>query len=153
MRRPDPGLEGQGNVRSALRVGGPLLLVIGAVLTAIAFIDFFGSFGSFRQPTNFWMGFVGLPMVAIGWGMTQAGYLGAASRYVAGEVTPTLRDTIGALGLGSDVACASCGATNEAGAAFCSSCGKATAATCATCGAPNDAGSRFCNRCGAAITA
>ena len=149
MRQIDPGLRNQASVRSALRVAGPLVFGIGLLLTAIAMIDFFSSFGSFgAMPTNFWMAFIGLPMMAIGWAMIQAGYLGSASRFVAGEVAPTLRDAIGTIRSGSGVACAACGAANEVTAHFCAQCGKPMAAVCAACGAANEPGGRFCNACG-----
>ena len=100
MTQPDPGLRGQRSIRSFLRVGGPVLLVIGLVLTIAGLASFFSAFGSFEgMPGNFWMAFVGLPLVAVGASMTKIGYLGPATRYVAGEVTPTIRDTLGALGV------------------------------------------------------
>ena len=152
MPRTDPGLRDQASVRSALRLGGPIVFGIGLLLTAIALIDFFSSFGSFGgMPTNFWMAFIGLPMMGIGWAMIQAGYLGSATRYVAGEVAPTLRDTIGALGFGSEAACASCGAANDRTARFCAQCGKAMVTTCAACGAQSEPGARFCSGCGKEI--
>lgn len=124
MTRPDPSLHNQTSVRSFLRIGGGAILVIGLLFTIVALVDFFGAFGSFQQPRNFWMAFVGLPLVAIGAVMLKAGYLGPAARYVAGEVTPALRDTLGALGIGADArVCGSCSARNDADAAFCDSCG------------------------------
>ena len=81
--------------------------------------------------------------------LTRAGFLGPASRYVAGEVTPTIRDTMGALGIGGELTvCASCGTENDANAKFCDGCGKPLNRTCASCGAENDANARFCDGCG-----
>ena len=125
MTRPDPSLDQQTGVRSFLRIGGGAILVVGLLLTIVAMVDFFSAFGSFEQPRNFWMAFVGLPLMAIGGAMLKAGYLGAATRFVAGEVTPALRDTLGALGIGADErVCASCGARNDADASFCDACGE-----------------------------
>jgi hypothetical protein len=155
MTRPDPSLDQQANVRSFLRIGGPILLVIGLLLTLAGMASFFSAFGTFgAMPTNFWMAFIGLPLTAIGAAMTKAGYLGPATRYVAGEVTPTIRDTLGSLGIGGSVqACASCGAENDADSRFCDSCGKPLSRACASCGAENDADARFCDGCGQPLTA
>ena len=40
--------------RSALRVIGPVILLIGLVFMAIGLIDFFMAFGSFGPPKLFW---------------------------------------------------------------------------------------------------
>lgn len=154
MTRPASGPRGQRSGRSFIRVGGPVLIVIGLLLTIAGLASFFGSFGSFDgMPNNFWMAFIGLPLIAIGVAMTSVAYLGAASRYVAGEVTPAIRDTLGALGVSNGETCAACGATNDAEARFCDSCGKPLSAQCAACGATNDAGARFCDACGAVLPA
>jgi hypothetical protein len=154
MTRPDPSLRQQRGVRSALRVIGPLLLGIGLLLTIGGMASFFSAFGSFGMPTDFWMAFVGLPLMGVGWGITRFAYLGPATRYVAGEVTPTIRDTLGALGIGSArQTCAACGAENDSTARFCDSCGGALSAQCRSCGATNDADARFCDGCGAPLAA
>jgi hypothetical protein len=156
MTRPDPSLQQQATVRTFLRVGGPVLLGIGLILTLIAFADFFGSFNNpgLGMPQNFWMGFIGLPLLGIGAAITKAAYLGPASRYVAGEVTPTIRDTLGALGIGASVqVCAACGAQNDSDSRFCDSCGAPLNRVCPSCGADNDADARFCDGCGTALTA
>jgi ribosomal protein L40E len=153
MASPDPGLRNQESVRSLLRIGGWIAISVGIVLTAIALIDFFSAFGSFGAPTNFWLAFIGLPLIAIGSWMLKAGYLGPASRYLAGEVTPTLRDTLGALGVGSgQLVCASCGGANAPDAKFCDDCGRPLARRCASCGADNAGDATFCRSCGAELT-
>jgi hypothetical protein len=155
MTRPDPSLKQQSGVRTFLRVGGPILLVIGGLMTIAAIASFFSSFGSFSgPPENFWMGFVGLPLIAIGGAMTQAGYVGPASRYVSGEVTPTIRDALGALGVGRPtLICAACGEDNDADSRFCDGCGKPLGRACPSCAAQNDADARFCNACGNTLPA
>ena len=137
--------------RSFLRVAGPVAIVIGLVLTIVGMGSFFSAFGSAEMPSNFWMAFIGLPLIVIGATMTGIGYLGAATRYVAGQVTPTIRDTLGALGVTAAAACPSCGATNDADARFCDSCGKPLSVQCDSCGATNDADARFCDGCAAAL--
>ncbi len=162
MTRPDPGLPEQEGWRSFFRIGGWIALAVGVVLTATAFIGFFSAFGSFGGPSsfgpppNFWMGFVGLPLIAIGSWMLKAGYLGAATRYVSGEVTPPLRDALGQLGIGagaSQLVCASCGGRIVADAKFCDDCGRALRRTCPACNDENAADPRFCDNCGAALPA
>jgi hypothetical protein len=153
MTRPDPGLDQQGSVRSAIRAIGPVLIGVGALLTLGGLADFFAAFGTFQPPRNFWMAFVGLPTLAIGVAITKYAYLGPAARYVAGETTPVLRDALGALGLGEqDRVCAACGARNDAGSRFCDACGKPLARECGACGAANDASARFCSSCGQALS-
>jgi len=152
MAAPDPGLRNQATVRSYLRIGGFVTVGLGVVLTAIALISFFSAFGTFSAPTNFWMAILGLPLIAIGSWMLRAGYLGPASRYVAGEVTPTLADTLGALGVGpAKVVCPTCGGANAPDARFCDDCGTALERTCAACGAGNAGDAAFCRSCGAEL--
>jgi predicted nucleic acid-binding Zn ribbon protein len=151
MTRPESGPRDQHGVRSFLRVGGPILLGIGLILTIAGLASFFAAFGSFGVPSNFWMAFVGMPLIGIGASMTWIGYLGPATRYVAGELTPTLRDTLGSLGLSSGTKCPACGAANDRDARFCDACGHALSAACPSCGAANHAGARFCDSCGAAL--
>ena len=47
----------------------------------------------------------------------------------------------------SELTCTACGATNRAGAKFCSECGVPTAAVCPSCGTAITGG-RFCSECG-----
>jgi class 3 adenylate cyclase/tetratricopeptide (TPR) repeat protein len=49
--------------------------------------------------------------------------------------------------------CASCGAENPAGNAFCRRCGSALSVSCPSCGSPVQADDRFCGRCGAQLAA
>jgi hypothetical protein len=73
-------------------------------------------------------------------------------RYVAGGLTPTMRDTLGALGAGTGMlTCSSCRAGNVADAKFCHECGVALQRTCTSCGATNAADAKFCDDCGAAL--
>jgi len=155
MRSRDPGLHDQGTWRTFLRVGGLVLLGLGIILTAITLIGFFSAFGSFGSPGmpgNFWMAFLGLPLIGLGSTMLKAGYLGPASRYVAGEVSPTLRDTLGFVGVTSTALCPACGARNADDAKFCDDCGAALRRICPACNAANAADAKFCDDCGAAVS-
>lgn len=162
MTRPEPGLPDQQGWRSFFRVGGGVALGLGVLLTGVAVLDFFSGFGRFGTPenigspsfgpSNFWMAFVGMPLIALGSWMLKAGYLGAATRYVSGEVTPPLRDALGQLGVGGgQVVCASCGGRSAADAKFCDDCGAALRRTCSSCGADNAPDAKFCDECGTAL--
>lgn len=141
-----PGLRQQSGVRTFLRVGGTIVSLIALGLVIGGMASFFQSFNAepFSEdsgPGNFWMVFAGLPLLAAGGWMLQAGFLGAASRYVAGEAAPVLKDTAsyltdgaGILGIGKE----------QPGAA-------ASGPYCSTCGVRNDAGARFCDACGTAL--
>jgi hypothetical protein len=141
-----PGFRGQRSTRIAFRVVGLVLLVVALGFLAIGLQDFFSSSDSFDGPHKFWMVFVGILMLGpAGWCL-QAGFIGAASRYAAGETMPVVKDSAaylsdgqGVLGVGrtvDDVArasavtgpyCAKCGVRNDDDASFCDSCGAALA--------------------------
>ncbi len=86
----------------------------------------------------------GLLVVGVGMMCLQAGFLGAAARYSAGETMPVVRDSAsyltdgeGLLGVGRTVDdrpapstatgpyCRQCGVRNDGDAKFCDSCGSA----------------------------
>ena len=148
-----PGLHNQDAWRGFLRIGGGVAVVIGGLLTVMALGDFFASMGTFQPPRYFWMAFAGLPLLAIGGAMLQAGFAGPATRYMAGEVTPAIRDTLDALGIGAGARrCPACGDENDANARFCDGCGAALQRDCASCGTVNAPDARFCDGCGAALS-
>jgi double zinc ribbon protein len=150
-----PQIRDQAGLRSGLRVAGPVLFGLGLILTLMGLADFFGSFGTFGSgpPRNFWLAFLGLPLMAVGGTLLRVGYLGAASRFLAGEVAPTIKDTIDYVGGGSDqVTCPTCGGTSRAGAKFCDDCGAPLAVSCPSCGHPNAVGASFCDECGKPLT-
>jgi hypothetical protein len=135
----NPGLRDQTALRSFFRVGGALVLLVGLACTVAGMVSFFAATSSFEGPQHFWLCFVGLPLMAVGGWMLQAGFLGAAARYVAGESAPVVRDTAaylsrgrGVLGIGRDEQdpatrsgpyCSKCGVRNDADARFCDACG------------------------------
>jgi hypothetical protein len=155
MSGQPPELRDQASVRSGLRIGGALIAGIGLIFAIAGFADFFGSMNSYSAPTHFWMLFIGMPLVVIGVAMLRAGFLGTTVRYVAGEVAPTVKDTLGYVGIGAgaqEAICAKCGATNRADAKFCEHCGAALSISCPSCGHANPAGSAFCAECGKPLT-
>lgn len=80
--------------RSFLRVGGPLLLLIGLIFLAVGMISFFSAFGNHEAPKLFWCCFVGMPLLFIGIVMSKFGYFGAVMRYLAAESAPVAKDTV-----------------------------------------------------------
>lgn len=162
--------------RDLLRMVGPLVLGTGVIFTAVGFISFFSSFGSFQPPRYFWCAFVGLPLIALGGSISKFAYMGAVTRYMANEVTPvgtdvfktvvgdtksSIRDIAAAVGSGlrdgteapgspTGVACPSCQTTNDPDARFCKGCGASLAIPrrCTSCGDEADADARFCDSCG-----
>src|SRR5262245_20523424 len=116
MSDQPPELSDQAGVRSGLRIGGGIIAGIGLLLTIGGFASFLSDFGSpsMSPPDNIWMPFVGIPMLGIGVMMLKAGFLGTATRYVAGEVAPTVKDTLSYAGIGAKEAiCAKCGERNS----------------------------------------
>lgn len=136
-----------------MRIVGPAMVGVGVVMAGIAMFDFFAAFGGFEMPRNFWMAFIGLPLIAIGSAITKFAYLGPASRFVAGEVTPAIRDTLGSLGIGGPATCAACGGENAHDATFCDDCGAPMKRVCSACGMTNAGDARFCKGCGAELPA
>jgi hypothetical protein len=144
-----PGIRGQQGARTAFRVVGVVLLLVGLGFLAVGLQDFFSTVDSFDGPHKFWMIFVGILLLGpAGWCL-QAGFLGAASRYVAGETTPVVKDSAayltdgqGFLGVGRVVD----DADPESSAPS-----SATGPYCSTCGTRNDADASFCDSCGTAL--
>ncbi len=166
-----------GKVRAILRLLGPLVVVLGVVLTAIGLISFFSAFGTFQPPRYFWAAILGLPLIGVGLGLSRLGYLGDIFRYVSGEVTPVARDTFNTMAGGTrqgvetiahavgrglrsamrggspseprTVLCIHCETSNPADARFCNQCGAGLQdQTCPGCGASLTPTARYCNHCG-----
>jgi Double zinc ribbon len=164
--------------QAVLRTVGPVVLGFGLMFTAVGFVSFFQSFSTFDlgPPRYFWCLFVGMPLNFIGSVLCKLGYLGAVSRYVAGEFAPVQRDTFNVLARGTrpgvetlaravgqgfaagagaaagtdrSVPCPQCDASNDASDRFCGQCGAAIETKrCASCGRTNAPDDRFCGQCG-----
>lgn len=86
------------NIRTVLRVGGPVIAGVGLLFMIVGFASFFASIGSFEPPRFFWCTFVGMPLLFVGISMCMFGYLGAVQRYVAGESAPVAKDVVNYMG-------------------------------------------------------
>jgi ribosomal protein L40E len=167
---------GHGELRSVLRVVGPAIAAVGLLFLVIGMVSFFSAFGGGEPPRLFWCAFVGIPILFVGVAISKFAFLGAVSRYAAGEVAPvgrdvtnfmvagtkdSIRDVASAIGeglssvgreeVGGTIICGKCGADNESSANFCQTCGSplGTKKRCAKCGDLNNADARFCDKCGA----
>jgi hypothetical protein len=156
-------LKDNPRLRKKLKVGGFICLISGLLCMLIAFIDFFGSIGSFDPPSLFWLFFIGMPLTFVGSVLLSYSYMGQVARYTSSQVAPVVKDTTnylidgtkdeivdlvqGIRGQQGKCKCPFCGDENDADAIYCDYCGKKLKKTC-TCGEVNAADSRFCKRCG-----
>ncbi|HET9842095.1 MAG TPA: zinc ribbon domain-containing protein [Nocardioides sp.] len=142
-----PGLRGQTVTRNVFRVVGLVVLVVAIGFLVVGLKDFFASTDSFDGPHKFWMVFVGMFGLAVAGWCLQAGFMGAASRYVAGETMPVVKDSAayltdgeGLLGVGRTVDDVPARGTTAATGPYCSKCG-----------VRNDVDASYCDSCGAAL--
>ena len=146
---PRPGLRNQSAARTVFRVLGVLVVLAALALMVVAGMELFTLEG-FEEPTKFWMFFVGMPLLAVGGWLLQAGFMGAGARYASGELSPVAKDTAhyltdgkGLLGVGTTTSGATAPATPETGSP--------TGPYCRSCGTRNDAEARFCDSCGTSM--
>ncbi|WP_182525708.1 zinc ribbon domain-containing protein [Nocardioides dongkuii] len=140
---PEPGLRHQRGGRTALRVLGGALLLAGLLLGVTGLLDFIDEFDNpaiSDGPGAILRIAAGGFMTIVGLALLNAGFLGAQTRYVAGETMPVVKDSATYLSDGRGVL--GVGRTAEPAAAgpFCRSCGKR-----------NDEEARFCDGCGTAL--
>lgn len=175
--------------RTTFRTLGPIILAAGAICMIIAFIDFFtydpfdsgfGGFGAFGEmdgfggPKLFWLFFVGIPLLFVGFVLTNAGYAGAIARYGSREYAPVAKDTFNYLASetapgvkeiskaikegtapaqasANSITCQNCNEENPSDSKFCKQCGDQLAKTCAHCQKMNSADALYCNYCGKSL--
>src|SRR5262245_54969990 len=80
--------------RSLLRILGVVIAAVGLLLTVIGIGSFFAAFGGFGPPRLFWCSFLGMPLLFVGVAISQFAFLGAVTRYTAGEVAPVGKDAV-----------------------------------------------------------
>ncbi|MEM9346412.1 MAG: zinc ribbon domain-containing protein [Planctomycetota bacterium] len=150
--------------RSVLRIIGPLVLIIGVILTLVGFGGFVSTFlsdmsngPSFGGPPPgmklFFLAFIGLPMIAIGGAITKFAFMGAVARYAASEIAPVAKDTTNYMIDGTKGAVGDLAQTVAGGIAAGLSGEKpgVEMVECPSCGEACDSGARFCDQCGAPI--
>lgn len=81
------------DIRGVLRVIGPASALVGLVFLTVGLVSFFSAFGTFEPPRHFWCVFVGMPLLAVGVGITKFAFLGSIVRYLARETAPVGKDT------------------------------------------------------------
>jgi hypothetical protein len=164
-----------GEIRQTLRIAGPIVAALGALLIATGVGSFFLAFGGGGPPRFFWCTFLGMPILFVGTVMCMFGFMGAIARYQAGEVAPVGKDTFNylaegtkdgvqtvatavAAGLtqgmaetGKTVRCPKCGHPGDGDAKFCDECGSPLTKVCPSCQRVNDHDAKFCANCGSGL--
>ena len=154
MKEPREIDPGQATTRGVLRVVGPAVLGLGALLTAVGMISFFSAFGGMEPPRYFWCAFLGLPLLALGGALTQAGYVGSILRYFSGQVAPVQKDTFNYLAEGTSPGVRTLAEAVGHGFATATAMGRGEAGAtraCPRCAASNADGGSYCNQCGASL--
>ena len=89
-------------VKKVLRIGGPIILLLGLLFTLVGVGSFFVCMVTQSgPPVLFVCAFIGLPLMFVGGAMCMFGYVGAFSRYMAAEQAPVAKDTINYLAEGT----------------------------------------------------
>lgn len=149
------------SLKKKLKIGGTAVLAVGLVCTIVAFVNFFTVFGNpdAGMPKLLFLGFIGMPLIAIGAIMLVFGFRREMGRFVknesmpvvreaAEELTPTIEDIASAVRGDGKTECPHCHTANDANSKFCKSCGNPIAVTCPHCGQTVDGDSAFCKNCG-----
>lgn len=161
--------EDHQKARSFFRLLGPVLLIIGVVCIIVAGVDFF-TLEPFEGPKLFWLFFVALPLVSIGFTLSGLGFGGSVAKYQSREYAPVAKDTFNylaqettlgvkeitnALHQGStaplSLNCHNCQQPNPINSKFCNDCGEKLVFTCRSCEQENTKDARFCNHCGTSL--
>jgi hypothetical protein len=147
----------QDDVRSFLRILGPIILGMGGLCLIIGMASFFMAFGGGGPPRLFWMCFLGMPMIAIGIALCKFGYMGAVARFVAGETMPVAVDSVNYAAAGTKDAVETVARSVSKGiasgvAAAGQEAGSSDVNFCPQCGGGLKADYRFCPKCGRQIS-
>jgi hypothetical protein len=136
--------------RNFLRKVGPLVFGAGLICVIIGMVDFFMAMSSRGEPRLFWLLFVGMPLMFVGGVMSQFGFLGAVTRYVAGEGAPVAADTANYLADETKGAVETVAKSAAKGIAEGIEAGRGASETnfCPHCGTGVKADFKFCPKCG-----
>jgi hypothetical protein len=106
---------------------GPLIILLGFVFLGVSLFDFLNTSG-FESPKYFGLGFVGMPLIFIGF-ITAGPQI---QRFLLRRNKESIRESMKIIGEGlreglnvSDHYCSNCGHNLEQTANFCQKCGKA----------------------------
>lgn len=153
----DPGHR---KVVAVLRIVGPLFLAMGGLCMLVAFIELVGVMNDMHSgpPCLFWLFFIGMPLLFIGFVMTLAGFAGKIARFQAAQYAPVAKDTLNYMaegtqdavktvaravgeGVGAGISAASPDASESA----------KTICRCPKCGFAETTDAKFCSGCGTSI--
>ncbi|TCT17159.1 double zinc ribbon protein [Natranaerovirga pectinivora] len=165
--------------RAILRTVGPIVLIIGIIFLIIGIADFFsvpkspfggsisqtpfgGSNDFFSSTQNFgggpdlfWCFFIAFPLIAIGIGMTSAGYMGAMARYQANEIAPVGKDVFNYMADGTSEGVKNISKAIHSGVTESKNGIRKNEISknvkCTHCSTPNTDNAKFCNNCGQKI--
>ncbi|HWO76550.1 MAG TPA: zinc ribbon domain-containing protein [Bacillus sp. (in: firmicutes)] len=166
MRKDKFITEEHKKTRSFFRILSPVFLVIGSICLVVALIDFF-TLQAFEEPKYFWLFFVAMPIIFIGFVLTGFGYGGTIAKYQSRELAPVAKDTFNYLSTETtsgvkeiskaisegahsshSVSCNKCHQENPIQAKFCNHCGEKLVQSCLHCGQENTTNALYCNGCG-----
>ncbi|MGV3466540.1 MAG: double zinc ribbon domain-containing protein [Heyndrickxia sp.] len=160
--------EQHNKTRSFFRILGPALLVIGAICIIMAFIDFF-TLQELEEPKLFWLFFVALPVIFLGFVLSGFGFGGAVAKYQSREYAPVAKDTFNYMATNTtsavkeisnaiqegtstySITCSQCNEENPNHAKYCNYCGEKLGKTCPQCEQENTIDALFCNHCGESL--
>lgn len=154
--------------KKTIKTVGLVLVICGAILDIVFFVDIFASMSSFGAPNLFFCGFIGFPMTGIGAMLLSIGFRKEINSYMKNENVPVVNDAVQELKpavkavaeavkeVGSEVktesakttVCPSCGKVNQPENNFCDGCGTQLFKLCPNCGARQEADDVFCGQCG-----
>ncbi|MEO4055158.1 zinc ribbon domain-containing protein [Solibacillus sp. CAU 1738] len=156
--------------RSFFRILGPTLLIISLVCMIVAAVDFF-TLQIFEEPKYFWLFFVAIPLLFVGFTLSGLGYGGNLAKYQSREYAPVAKDTFNYLAKETTVGvkeisnaiqqgnksnqslnCLNCHQQNPINAKFCNQCGEHLILICQSCKQENIVNASFCNHCGTELS-
>ena len=145
MEEKDKGFVTDDHIatRNKFRTIGPLILGAGVICMIISLKDFFTFDPFYEDPKYFFLGFVGMPLIAIGFSLTSLGYGAKVAAYQSREMAPVAKDTFNYLAnettdsVEKIAQAAARGKSNVVEAKQCSRCHEL-----------NKIDAKFCNECG-----
>ena len=82
----------QNSIRTTFRIVGPLVFLTGLICVIIAGAELINS--GMEPPRHFWLAFVGMPLMFVGFVLSSYGFMGAVARFAAAEVAPVAADSV-----------------------------------------------------------